>query len=489
MKRRIMLVSVLMSLCVTGIVGLQLYWNYQNYQRTLKTFRHDINAALNSAVNREIGSRHNTIVTEVKTWLRDTSMFQITCTNDNPNAHTVFHLADTYPLYEDQGVFLGMASFKSSLSKITPAAKEAFIKHFADTTLRSDLQKGVVYYYTQRLGRRIDSVYNHSALNQDTLARFYRQELEARGIYADFALRGLSSPKLAKVHLTAGVNTALRRPYQMERIQAGFDSPDLWFLNEMKWLLLTSIVLIGITLFCFWYTVRTLRSQQQLVLLRESFMSNVTHELNTPIASIKITAEALRTFKHDEQTRDSYLEMIGHQSDRLASLANQVLDFEKNNADRSTETIQLNSQIADVIADLSMYSKGFNAQINYHPPDSAVYIKGRKDPIAKVMINLLENAMKYTLGDPNIFVSLNQQGRKVEIIVADHGIGIPAEYSTRIFERFFRVPQGDVHNVKGYGLGLSYVKQIVDQFGGKISVSANQPQGTKVTILFPNANG
>lgn len=474
-----------MSFCVTGIIGLQLYWNYQNYQRMIKTFNHDINTALNNAVNREITSRHDEITGQFKNWLRDTSMVRITCSNDNPRGNTVFHLADTHPLYEDKGASMGLVSFKRSLPQITPAAKEAFIRHFADTTLKEDLKKGVVYYYTQRLGNRLDSVYDHSVLDLARLKEFYRQELEAIGIHAAFELSLVNKPISNKPYVSRQVNTSLRRPYHKELISAAFESPDLWFLKEMKWLMLTSIVLIAITLCCFGFTVKTLLSQQQLVLLKENFINNVTHELNTPIASIKITAEALRTFQHDAETRDEYLKMIAYQTDRLSLLANQVLDFGKTNAASAMQVIHLDGLIKEVITDLRTYSSSLNASIEFSPANNPVYVRAEKESMMKVMINLLENAIKYSAAAADISVSLKQVRQQVEIMVSDHGIGIPPEYHEKVFERFFRVPQGDVHNVKGYGLGLSYVKQVIDQYGGIIAVSANLPAGTSFTIYLP----
>lgn len=485
MKRRIALVLTLMSLCVSGIIGLQLYWNYQNYLRTLKTFDHDINAALEVAVNREIRSRHDQMVSKVKVWLKDTTLVTITCNNDNPKKHTVFHLKDKKPLYEDEGVFLGLSSFKESLPQITPAAKELFIAHFADTTVRSDLEKGIVYYYTQRLGNHLDGMYKQTKLNPSNLKFLYREELAKRGITAQFELSRVNADTLAKAFKTEQVNTALRRPFTKKIIFAGFESPDLWFLNEMKWLILTSIILIGITLFCFAFTVKTLLSQQQLVALKENFINNVTHELNTPIASIKITAEALRTFKHDEKTRNSYLEMIAQQTDKLSTLANQVLESANTRSNPVMQVLSLNGLIAEAISDLQPYATRCNAEINFMPAAQHFYISGAKEQFVKVMINLLENAMKYSLTSPKISIVLNAVGRKVELLVADQGIGIPAVYREQIFERFFRVPQGDVHDMKGYGLGLSYVQEVIEQHGGKVSVSANLPRGTIFTIQLP----
>ena len=139
-----------MTLCVAGITGLQLYWNYQNYQSTTKSFSHDINEALRVAVDREIDSRNDSIVAKFKTWLYDTSVVQITVDRKNRKHETVFHMKDTHPMNKNErGVSLGIKDFKEPLDSITPKAKKIFIDHFTGVLVKEDLKKGIVYFYTQ----------------------------------------------------------------------------------------------------------------------------------------------------------------------------------------------------------------------------------------------------------------------------------------------------------------------------------------------------
>ena len=487
MKRRIILVLLLMSICVAGITCLQLYWNYQNYKSTLATFKHDINDALNKAVDKEIDQRHQMIIAKFKSWLADTSFVQITCNNHNRLHLTKFHLADTHP-YEirDKGTDIGFTSFKQSLSKITPYAKTAFINNFADRVVKSDLKKGDLYFYTQRLGDSLSIFYNHSKADLFVLKNLYHQELLAKDIHASFILNALY-PDKQWPYLTQKVGTALRRPYESQFVRASFKSPDLYFLKESRLLILSSFLLICITIFCFFYTLKTLFSQHKLALLKDDFINNMTHEINTPLASIAITAEALKTFKYERRTQKEYLDIITYQVEKLTLLTGQMLNAGKlsKNSLQNTVRIELNSLIDKAINDLFPQIKNTAAQINYHAGDDPIYVKSNATDLLNALVNIIDNSLKYAINPPVLDINILHEHQHAVLIFADNGIGIPAEYHNRVFEKFFRVPTGNLHDVKGYGLGLSYVLEVVKQSGGSISVTMNKPTGSIFTIKLP----
>jgi two-component system phosphate regulon sensor histidine kinase PhoR len=484
MKIRIVFVLILMSVCVAGIAGLQWYWNYQNYQNTVRTFNHDINDALNKAVDKEIDQRHQKIITRFKSWLADTSFVLITCDNLNRHGDTQFHMRDTHP-YEagDRGTSLGFEDFKEKLSVITPAAKKAFIHHFGDVILGNDLEKGIVYYYTQRLGDSLTYIYGKTKLDTTALRQLYRRELSLKGIHAAFTLNPVNFDR-HNGDRTLTVNTALRRPYKKEPVNAGFQSAGTYFIKEMKWLVITSLLLIGITLFCFGYTVKTLLSQHQLALLKDDFIDNMTHEINTPLSSIKITTEALKTFDHNPETRREYLNIISYQVEKLSALSTQLLAIGRLNRHirGHSEVVELNGLIGKAVQDMAPQTKNMNAVIHWQPAGQEVYVKGDASALLSAFINIIDNALKYAAGAAvlNIRMTINQQ--YAEITFADNGMGIPQEYRRQVFDKFFRVPKGNLHNVKGYGLGLSYVKQVIDRHKGTISVAGNEPAGSIFTV-------
>ena len=324
MKPPINLILVLMSLCVGGIIGLQLFWNYQNYQATVQTFEHQINALLQAAVEEEIGLRHQQLVNHFKGWLADTSLITITCDTHSRDSSTVFYIRDRDPVHPaTKPLTLGISYFKEKLKRITPAAKAVVIQHVGERILKGDLQKGIVYYYTPRLGDRLQRAFTHSQVHMDMLKAIYQRKLDAAAVPASFTLEPTGQAK--GVFRTRPVNTDLRRPYQQALVQAGFEPPGRYFLKTMKWVLISTLLLVVVTLLCFAYTARTLLSQRKLAALKDQFINNMTHELNTPLASIQLTTEALRTFDYPPQVRQDYLAIIGYQTQKLTQLTAQVL--------------------------------------------------------------------------------------------------------------------------------------------------------------------
>ncbi len=477
-----------MSACVTGITGLQLYWNYQNYKNTVKTFNHDINEALNTAIDKEMDQREQKIVARFKSWMADTSFVTITCDIENRDSSTVFHLKDTHPYTKkEKGVSLGLRDFKEKLRQITPKAKLVFINHMGDSILRHNLKDGFVYFYTQRLGDSISKAVDSSRFNKAALAKFYKQELLLKGIDADFSLNPPKSNK-QKPFLTRTINTGLQRPHQKEFVFAGFESPGTYFLKEMKWLLITSFLLIGITIFCFSYTVKTLLSQQKLVKLKNDFVNNMTHELKTPVATITIAAEAIQDFNLSKTSVDEYLGIIRYQAGNLTQLIDQILKsviVEQDKTGLNLAKVNVDHLIKGVIQQYKPQSERVNALINYKPHDEELIIMADEALLNGAVANLLDNAIKYSGQDAEINIKYYTENGRIILHVADSGKGIPVQYQDKVFDRFFRVPSGDVHNVKGYGLGLSYAKSIVEQHKGTLSLISKEGQGTEFIISIP----
>lgn len=483
MQKKITWVLILMSGCVLGITGLQLYWNYQNYQTTVANFKKDSNDALAKAVDGEIALRHQKIKSAAKKWLADTSFITITCDIKNRDSNTVFNMSDTHPYAKnDRPVSIGIADFKEKLSQITPEAKNIFIKHFVNNTLGGDLRKGIIYFYTQRLGDSLSHIYDSSKANPSNLTALYKKELAQKGIYTPFKLNAKEGGE--KIFLTEKVNTAMRRPYEKEWVWASLENPNSYYLREMRWLIVSSLLLIGITVFCFYYTIKTLLNQSKLVAMKNQFISNMTHEIHTPLASIQITAEAMQQFEQDAATRNKYLDIILYQTKKLTHLTKEILGSAKleHHSFPTNETIQLKSLLTEVI-ESALLSAALHIRLEASPD---LEIKGNQLHLFRALSNVVENAIKYnTATDPLIRIYYLVKNKYVNIYISDNGPGIADEFKAKVFDQFFRIPTGNVHDIKGYGLGLSYVQKVVAQHRGHIKVTDNQPNGSIFIIQLP----
>lgn len=486
MKQPVNLILTLMALCITGIIGLQLFWNYQNYRATVQSFQHDINQTLTQAVDQETAQRRQGLINQVKIWLADTSLIRITCDTKNRDSNTVFHINDRYPKFKgSSGISFGIGDFKSKLTRLSPSVKGMVINHFADRRVRKDLQNGIIYYYTQRLGDSLKRAFDQSHVRLNELNRIYRDRLVAKGIDPQFFLT--PTRQGGDGYWTQPVPTSFSKPYGNEWVRARFEPPTNYFVKTMKWVILSTFLLVAISLFCFGYTAKTLLSQHKLAQLKDDFINNMSHELRTPLTSIKITAEALKAFNHPPEVQKNYLDIITYQTDKLTGLTTQILNANRRISltNEPWQAVNVSQLLEQAIQELPLRHALPEAWVTYQPETKPVLVYARATSLLAVFTNLLDNAVKYGPTHPQLAISLVIKNRWVEISFADNGIGIPVEYRTKIFDSFFRVPRGNVHDVKGYGLGLSYVWQILTQHGGTIWAEANEPRGSLFWIRLP----
>jgi signal transduction histidine kinase len=251
-----------------------------------------------------------------------------------------------------------------------------------------------------------------------------------------------------------------------------------------------SCVLTLLTLLSFLFMWRSIRSQQKLMALKNDFISNVTHELKTPIATVSVALEALKNFKGIDNPKltGEYLDIAQNELARLTILTDKVLNtslFDEKGVKVDLERIDLEKVIRDILSSMKLVFEKQKAAVDFEPGGSDFSLRASAVHITNVIYNLLDNALKYSPTNPAIRISLNDLGEKLSLTVTDNGLGIPSEFHKKIFEKFFRMPTGDVHNIKGYGLGLSYVEGVVKAHHGAIEVVSEPGNGSSFTITLP----
>jgi signal transduction histidine kinase len=236
-------------------------------------------------------------------------------------------------------------------------------------------------------------------------------------------------------------------------------------------------------------TLRATAREMKLAQAKSTFVSNVSHELKTPLALIRLFAETLELgrVKSGDKAKE-YYRIINNESRRLTQLINNILDFSKIEAGRK-EYEFVESDITEVVEEVirsyeyQIINAGFelNAQIEHDLPLVSI----DRDAISQAVLNLINNAVKYSDESKEITVQVRLRDRSVAIEVADKGIGIPRSEQDKIFEKFYRVSTGLVHNTKGSGLGLALVKHIVEAHDGKIIVESAPGKGSRFTMMIP----
>jgi two-component system, OmpR family, phosphate regulon sensor histidine kinase PhoR len=219
-------------------------------------------------------------------------------------------------------------------------------------------------------------------------------------------------------------------------------------------------------------------------------VSNVTHELKTPISTVSVAIEALSNFnvlQNPAQTKE-YLEISKNELNRLTILVDKVLKmsiFEQKDLALKTEPINFKSLIENVLATMKLQFEKYHAQVDFDFTGNHFSLEGDAIHLTNVVYNLLENALKYS-SEPIISIRLAEENQSICLKIQDNGIGISEEYLPKIFDKFFRVPTGNVHNTKGYGLGLSYVKSVVEKHKGTIAVTSKTGTGSCFIINLPS---
>jgi signal transduction histidine kinase len=251
--------------------------------------------------------------------------------------------------------------------------------------------------------------------------------------------------------------------------------------------LVFGIVLIFITALAFIISYRSIREHVILGNLRNEFISNITHELKTPVATISVALEALGKYnmKDNPAVAEEYLKLASSETSRLEELVNRVLDhsmLEEHNQPYKMMISDLNSLVTEV-AEI-MRSRLEKGKIEVSLPGKKITVNCDPLFIKGVLINLIDNSIKYCDKEPLITVSVTEKFVYAEIVVADNGPGIPREYRKKIFEKFFRLPSNNIHNVKGYGLGLSFASLVMNSHKGSIEL-ADCSHGCSIILKLP----
>lgn len=279
----------------------------------------------------------------------------------------------------------------------------------------------------------------------------------------------------------------------VSRYSAAFINFRGFILKEISPQILFSILLTSITILAFIVLYKNLRSQQRLMELKNDFISNVTHELKTPVSTVSVALEALKNFHgldNPERTKE-YLEIAQNELKRLTLMTDKILKasvFEKNGVVIQKESVDIQKITQQILDSMKLLFDKSKANVSFQTEGNNFVVEGEAAHLTNVIYNLLDNALKYSPEQPQISIQLKETSISIILSIQDNGIGIAPEYKKKVFEKFFRVPTGDVHNTKGYGLGLSYVDSVIKALGGTVDVVSEPGKGSNFIATFPKGS-
>ena len=269
-----------------------------------------------------------------------------------------------------------------------------------------------------------------------------------------------------------------------------FPSQEKYLMSKIWFPLSSSALLILIILICFGYAVFTIIRQKKISVMKTDFMNNMTHEFKTPISTIGLAIEALLdpTIPQKPSMKMKYLGIIAGENKRLESQVADVLQMaqlDKNELKLNLVTVDLHAIIQQAVDKISIQMERKLGHLKLALNASRFKFKGDEAYLLGVLLNLLDNALKYSTDAPNIMIRTQNIRGQLICSIKDHGMGMSKEAQRNIFQKFYRVASGNVHNIKGFGLGLAYVKEIITLHHGSIEVESELKKGTNFIVKFP----
>jgi len=269
-----------------------------------------------------------------------------------------------------------------------------------------------------------------------------------------------------------------------------FPKQNYFLIQQIWWMLCSSIFIVIAIIVVFFYAIRTIISQKEVSEIKNDFINNMTHELKTPIATISLACEALSddSIAQEPGVSTRYIHMINDENKRLGLLVENVLQsaiLDRGAFKLKLEILDIHQLIASVVNKLEMQVNKRGGQISCNLVADKFNLSLDKVHIGNVVSNLIDNAIKYSEDEPKINITTASQANSFKLSVTDNGIGITLENQKKIFDKLYRVPTGNLHNTKGFGLGLSYVKMIVERHNGTVYVNSSANKGSTFTIELP----
>ncbi len=353
-------------------------------------------------------------------------------------------------------------------------------------------------------------VSNHSVdptkLNFPLLDSLIREELIINGVDIEPTIGILETNKDTLYYCSNGSDSSKLRstPYRYTFHANGivanenlflvlsFPSSPIILTSDANKYTVLSIFMIVLISALFVFSIRTIWTQRKLDEMKTDFISNMTHEIKTPIATIGLACEMLQdnSVNSDNETRSNFINIINDENRRMRVLIETILQSSKmanKNFSLTLREIDLNQEVMSALQSFQLMIRNKNGilETDLQPITSVLFADQLH--ISNMIHNLVDNAIKYSPDEPHIKVSTCQQGEWAILKVADNGIGISKENQKHIFEKFYRVHTGDLHDVKGFGIGLSYVSQVVALHKGRINVESEIGRGSTFIVQLPLA--
>jgi len=482
-------------------IAVQLYWNYNNYSENKQRVQNEIQSSLDIAIDEYYTdlSKSNffTIIdydsiNSKSSFLKDFWNEDINSSKSKVSISSIKISSDykgnvsSIPKILDSIFITDTIEFEFNDEKVTPKTSTKYKPEVQRLKINSDSLKFI---------KGIQSVaiaLNNDDINFTRLDSIFTNQLSKKGIKTphylvllekDIKVGGSNKAKDIELSLFSNSKSTFLRPDQ--NLRAYYKDPTIQALKKSSTGILLSLLLSLSVIFCLVYLLKIISTQKELAEIKNDLINNITHEFKTPIATISTAIEAIESFNvsdNKEKTKQ-YAAISAFQLKKLHQMVEKLLET----ATLDSESLMLQKELTNIVDLIAKIAKKFELltkkEINFKTNIDSKILKIDRFHFENAISNLVDNAIKY--GGDSIEVNLNSVLNVTEISVADNGKGIDKSQQERIFDKFYRVPKGNTHDVKGFGIGLYYTQKIIEKHNGSINVSSNF-DNTIFKLQIPN---
>ena len=506
---------VLMTLSLLGIIFVQGYWIKNSYQNREDQFTLNIRQVLIS-VSREIQLEeiekyynvYNSIIDTIQ--VPDQASFSeliYSTTNERNDEIYIFSdgvLEENYKFSPSSLDFdLDSIQFKKITSRKITTKITSGIDGNKNVQSKTESFKRLKDYERNQFENAYKNILSKTPIHKRTsgekIKKLINEQLKELGLSTNFEYAVYSNDLATKIRSrnfaldpssTYGVplfvNDDIKTNFQL---YVNFSDKKSFVLSSIMGMAILSLLFTGVIILTYTSALRQLLKQRQISQIKTDFINNMTHEFKTPIATINLALDALKNPKvaDNKEFIARYHNMIREENRRMHTQVENVLrisKLENDELDLEKGDLNLHYIIEDAITHISLIIENKGGYIKTHLNASNYSIYGSDIHLTNIVVNIIDNAIKYSEGVPEIDIYTENQGNFLILKIVDKGIGMSKVVQNKIFEKFYREQMGDIHNVKGHGLGLSYVKRILDDHDAEINVESEKGKGSTFSIKF-----
>ncbi|MCG1035423.1 sensor histidine kinase [Polaribacter sargassicola] len=518
-KKMFLLIVALMSISLIGIIAVQVYWINNALASKQEQFKNDVQKSLVSVSERINTKEEEEFEKQIEgiieqkgiaddAQIKNYFFQQIDTTTQERFSYGATILEENFKLSpefldNDTIIFKRVSGKKDYFqSRLIKGVDNIFTtideSRFSFTKRLSNVEKSQFKEFFKDVANRKPI---HQRISNRSLNSIIKEELVKKNVDLDFkygvySKDGLAT-KLKSGYYTVNKKESIVYPLFFNsdgdveyELYVTFPTKNEHILSGISGILLLSLLFIFIIIIAFSSSLYQLIRQKKISEIKTDFINNMTHEFKTPIATINLALDSIKNPKiiSDGDKVLRYVQMIRDENKRMHSQVENVLRIsrlEKNQIEISKETIDMHDIIDDAISHVSLLISDRKGTLNTHFEALTAEIPGNQFHLTNVIVNMLENGLKYSEGQPKIDVYTEVTNKYFVFKIKDEGIGMTKAVQKQIFEKFYREQKGNIHDVKGHGLGLAYVKEIIDKHHGTVFVESEKGKGSIFTVKLP----